>query len=70
MRLRGFGLGLTLALAVGCAGSPSDEDARLAAGRADYESYCMACHGALADGTGPAAAGLREELRDAASGAG
>lgn len=55
MRIRGFGLGVALALGVGCAGSAPDEDSRLAAGRADYEEYCMACHGVLGDGTGPVA---------------
>jgi mono/diheme cytochrome c family protein len=46
---------VTLALALGCATASPDDDARLAAGRADYENYCMACHGALGDGTGPVA---------------
>jgi mono/diheme cytochrome c family protein len=52
-----------LALALGCAtaepapepATPSPDVVRLAAGRADYESYCIACHGLLADGNGPIA---------------
>jgi mono/diheme cytochrome c family protein len=34
---------------------PADQPQRLAAGRAEYEAYCMACHGVYADGTGPVA---------------
>jgi mono/diheme cytochrome c family protein len=35
--------------------APADQPERLAAGRAEYEAYCMACHGIAADGTGPVA---------------
>jgi mono/diheme cytochrome c family protein len=35
--------------------APADRPQRLTAGRAEYESYCMACHGIHADGTGPVA---------------
>ena len=56
-------LTLALAAALGCATAkpapepaiPSAESLRLAAGRADYETYCMACHGIDADGNGPIA---------------
>ena len=52
-----------LLLAAGCATSrsepeaatPSADELRVAAGRADYEAYCMACHGIEADGNGPIA---------------
>jgi mono/diheme cytochrome c family protein len=52
-----------LSLALGCATSkpapeattPSADELRIAAGRADYETYCMACHGIEADGNGPIA---------------
>lgn len=49
-----------LAFALGCATAetapgPADRPERLAAGRAEYEAYCMACHGIAADGTGPVA---------------
>jgi mono/diheme cytochrome c family protein len=49
---------ILLALALGCATAPADmtEPQRLTAGRAEYEAYCMACHGIEADGTGPVAA--------------
>jgi mono/diheme cytochrome c family protein len=52
-----------LAFALACATSkpepeaaaPSSEQLRISAGRADYEAYCMACHGIEADGNGPIA---------------
>jgi mono/diheme cytochrome c family protein len=49
-----FLLGL---LALGCAtaDAPADHPQRLDAGRAEYENYCMACHGIDADGAGPIA---------------
>jgi len=55
--------GALLALALGCAtqeappdaAAPSTESQRVAAGRAEYETYCMACHGIDADGAGPVA---------------
>lgn len=56
---------LTLAgaalLALACASAAPDPDSSasqsqpLAAGQELYETYCMACHGILADGTGPVA---------------
>jgi mono/diheme cytochrome c family protein len=54
---------VSLSFALGCATSkpapeptsPSADDLRLAAGRVDYEAYCMACHGIEADGKGPIA---------------
>lgn len=54
---------VALALALGCAtqeaapdaAAPSTESQRVAAGRAEYETYCMACHGIAGDGTGPVA---------------
>jgi mono/diheme cytochrome c family protein len=44
-------------LAVACAtnGTEDSESQRIAAGRAEYETYCMACHGIDGDGTGPVA---------------
>ena len=56
-----FAAAALLSLALACATSqpetaaPSADDLRLAAGRADYEAYCMACHGIEADGNGPIA---------------
>jgi mono/diheme cytochrome c family protein len=52
-----------LSLMLGCATAkpapepttPSADELRIAAGRADYETYCMACHGIEADGNGPIA---------------
>jgi mono/diheme cytochrome c family protein len=63
MRRRLRATGALLALAFGCAtaetppeaATPSPDLVRLAAGRADYEQYCMACHGLAADGNGPIA---------------
>src|SRR5262245_18787271 len=54
--LAGFGLA--------CNGSESDraqdeEQARVAAGRALFRSYCASCHGVDARGDGPVAAQLR-----------
>jgi mono/diheme cytochrome c family protein len=54
---------VALALVLGCAtqeaapdaAAPSTESQRVAAGRAEYETYCMACHGIAGDGTGPVA---------------
>jgi mono/diheme cytochrome c family protein len=48
---------LPLALALACAGTPAEptETQRIAAGRAEYETYCAACHGVEGDGTGPVA---------------
>jgi mono/diheme cytochrome c family protein len=52
------------ALALACAtperapapeGAPLLESQRVAAGREEYERYCMACHGVQADGNGPVA---------------
>ena len=57
-------LAALLSLGLGCATSKSApeaattssaDDLRVAAGRADYEAYCMACHGIEADGNGPIA---------------
>jgi mono/diheme cytochrome c family protein len=46
-------------LALSCATAetplPADQPQRLAAGRAEYESYCMACHGPDGAGAGPVA---------------
>ena len=58
-----FAAAALLALVLGCATSksepeaakPSADELRVAAGRADYEAYCMACHGIEADGNGPIA---------------
>jgi mono/diheme cytochrome c family protein len=58
-----WGGAAVLLLALGCATSegapeadaPSTESQRVAAGRAEYETYCMACHGIGGDGTGPVA---------------
>src|SRR5688572_10279963 len=36
-------------------GAPLLESQRVAAGRGEYERYCMACHGIQADGDGPVA---------------
>ena len=55
--------GALLALALGCttpeaapeAAIPTQESQRVAEGRAEYETYCMACHGIGGDGTGPVA---------------
>ena len=52
-----------LVLALGCAtqeaapeaAAPGTESQRVAAGRAEYETDCMACHGIDGDGTGPVA---------------
>jgi mono/diheme cytochrome c family protein len=56
MQLARVGFGWIAGLALACATGPAEHEARLSAGRADYEQYCMACHGALGDGTGPVAA--------------
>ena len=63
VRTDGIGWGLAvLVLALGCAtqeaapeAASSTESQRVAAGRAEYEIYCMACHGIGGDGTGPVA---------------
>jgi len=63
MRRRLRRAGALLALAFGCAtaetapeaATPSPDLVRLAAGRADYEHYCMACHGSDGAGNGPVA---------------
>lgn len=65
MQANQIGSGLAvLLLALGCAGdggaptaagARSGESQRIAAGRAEYETYCMACHGINGDGTGPVA---------------
>jgi mono/diheme cytochrome c family protein len=48
---------ILLAVALACAGGPPDmtEPQRLTAGRAEYEAYCLACHGIDGAGTGPVA---------------
>jgi mono/diheme cytochrome c family protein len=60
---------VALALALGCAtaerapepagapeaAAPLTESQRVAAGRLEYENYCMACHGINGDGNGPVA---------------
>ena len=55
--IRSLSLGLSVAvlLALACATQPTSEEQSLAAGRAEYETYCMACHGIDGDGTGPVA---------------
>jgi mono/diheme cytochrome c family protein len=57
-RLRTAGAFLLGLLALCCASAgpvPADRPERLAAGRAEYEAYCMACHGLAGDGKGPVA---------------
>lgn len=45
-----------LALALACATADTGEETqRIAAGRAEYEAYCAACHGIEANGAGPMA---------------
>jgi mono/diheme cytochrome c family protein len=63
MRRRLQPAGALLALVLGCAAAPppteepppTGDSLRLAAGRADYEQYCMACHGSDGAGNGPVA---------------
>ena len=60
MRRRPGPAAALLVVALGCATSepeppPTGDQLRLAAGRADYEQYCMACHGSDGAGDGPVA---------------
>ena len=62
MRRRPGPAAALLVVALGCATSepepepaPTSDQLRLAAGRADYEQYCMACHGIDGAGDGPVA---------------
>jgi len=54
MKERLISLGAAL-LALACATAEPAPSQRIAAGRAEYETYCTACHGIQADGTGPVA---------------
>ena len=56
-----IGVGLLL---LGCAPTPAERSQPIASGKAAFERYCAACHGATGEGNGPAAAALSKPPAD------